>query len=132
MDPRPYQPCDRDACLALADAPTPEFAAFLGNPANCTVLEHDGRVVGCGGFLISGNSAILIHGVIHRDFRRMGLGRFLLLYRLRQISQSAEFARVSCPPQFAPFYEKQGFRSQTDCRTGQTLVELVMKLKVCP
>ena len=137
MEPRPYRPSDRDACLAVFDSNNlpdrPAFESFLGGPANFTVLEHEGGIVGCGGYSIGPEGiATLLHGMIRRDLRRMGLGRFLLLYRLRQISKSAidvRFAHLTTTPEAAPFYEKQGFKPSS-VREDGTLA-FVMKLTVC-
>ena len=92
MEPRPYlSSSDRAGCLALFDGDQPAereaFARFLDDcgPSTFTVLEHDGGLVGCGGWTIGTDGAAeLVWGTIRRDMRRLGLGRFLLLYRLAQ------------------------------------------------
>ena len=137
MEPRPYQPSDRAACLAVFDSnglsAREPFERFLDDPANFTVLEHDGSIAGCGGYSIAlGGAAVLVHGMIRRDLQGIGLGRFLLLFRLRQISKSASeirFARLSTTQELAGFYQKQGFKPASAASGG--VVELVMKLAVC-
>jgi GNAT superfamily N-acetyltransferase len=138
VEPRPYQASDRDACLAVFDSTAvdgrDEFEHFLdsGYAANCTVLDHDGSILGCGGFSIENGVATLKHGMIRRDMRKMGLGRFLLMYRLRQITNSGtpvQFAKGRTTAQSAPFFEKQGFKVQ---RSHDGVVDLLMKLTVCP
>jgi N-acetylglutamate synthase-like GNAT family acetyltransferase len=139
VDPRPYLNSDRAGCLLLFDAlgiPGREaFERFLDSTAHFTVLEHDGVIAGCGGFTIDADSkaATLVWGMIRNDLRRLGLGRFLLMYRLRQITQSGldiAFVHLTAPAGMAGFYEKQGFKRQPST-SGET-VELVMKMKVCP
>ncbi|HEY3835904.1 MAG TPA: GNAT family N-acetyltransferase [Bryobacteraceae bacterium] len=140
MDPRPYSSTsDRSACLALLiggkSAEHDEFARFLDDcdPAAATVLEHDGKIAGFGGWVIDEDGAAeLVRAVIRSDLRRMGLGRFLVMYRLRQITQSGReiaFVRARVPAEAAGFYEKQGFKRQPGGMGGS--VELVMKMKVC-
>lgn len=140
MEPRPYSlSSDRATCLSLFDgggaAERQQLEGFLDHsePAKFTVLEHDGAVVGCGGWVIDEDGAAqLVWGVIRHDLRRMGLGRFLVMYRLRQITQSRQdiaLVRASVPAEAVGFYEKQGFKRQVG--GGGDRIELVMKLKVC-
>ena len=139
MEPRNYQPHDCDACLAVFDSNgltgRQAFEQFLNAiPANFTVLLHNDEVVGCGGYLIADGSATLIHGMIHRNFQRMGLGRFLLLYRLREISKSTAgghigIARLTAAHSDVAFYQKQGLKLSGSADAEH--VDLVMKLTVC-
>jgi len=50
VEPRPYRPSDRDACLAGFDSNNlpgrPAFESFLDDPSNLTVLEHEGAAHG--------------------------------------------------------------------------------------
>jgi len=140
MEPRVYSRSDRDACLAVFDSNAlparEEFEQFLdaGDLSNFTVLEHDGSIVGCGGFVLRGNVAILLNGIIRKDMQRMGLGRFLLMYRLRQISRAPgqfDGVNVEVLPQWAAFYEKQGFKRRQQQDTSGP-AQLFMKLTVCP
>jgi len=127
MEIRPYAPEDAAGCLALCDeALRPAFRQFLDTPGNLHVMEHEDRVVGCGGYSIdSPSSASLRWGMIHAECRRMGLGRFLLLFRLRELGKAGGIATVtvSPPDEFAGFYVKQGFHP-----AGSVLVK---KLTVC-
>ena len=143
MDIRLYQEGDRPACLQVFDSLAPHlvdpnlrpaFEKFLDDPAGVYfVLEHDEAIAGCGGFALSSdrNTATLLWGMVRNDCRRLGLGRFLLLYRIREIGKAGEpqMVRVEVPPQSAPFYERQGFRVQS---AGKEWVELIKKLTVCP
>jgi ribosomal protein S18 acetylase RimI-like enzyme len=104
-----------------------DFEQFLTSPGTFFVMEHDQKLVGYGGFSIQNASAAALRwGTIHPDFRRMGLGRFLLMYRMREIGRAGNIATVSVqpPPEFSGFYEKQGFRP-----AGTVLLK---KLAVCP
>ncbi len=144
MEVLDYLPFHHEACLAILDSNTPQFfqpaeresfAQFLQNP-NCTylVMEHDDAIVGCGGFYLdnSKTQAHLRWGMIHYNAQRQGLGRFLLLYRIREIGKAGDVESVSLQtsPVVASFYEKQGFKRVQP--THHQLVDMVMKLTVCP
>jgi N-acetylglutamate synthase-like GNAT family acetyltransferase len=137
MDLRPYGSIDRDACLAIFDSPSPSerarFDEFLKAPDGpYFVMEHDGAVVGCGGYTVGPEPdvATLVWGIIRNDLRRQGLGRFLLMFRLREIGKAGSIQRVlvETSQDTAKFYESQGFKvaGETDGR-----VVLVKKLTVC-
>ncbi len=150
MDIRAYRPDDRDACLAIFDSNTPdyfrpeeraEFAAFLENPrCSYVVMEHEGAIVGCGGFHVrSGEPAAhLTWGIVRRELHRKGLGRFLLLYRLREIGKAdgVQMVLVATSQLTAPFFESQGFKVMSVRKGGYApgldRVDMVMKLAVCP
>lgn len=83
MDFRPYTPADHAACAALCGPFTP--------PTYFYVLDHDGQILGCGGFTHDGE---LVLGTVHPDFRRQGLGRFLLLARLRELAKLPGLTRA--------------------------------------
>jgi GNAT superfamily N-acetyltransferase len=99
MELRPYLASDRDACLAIFDSNVPEFLdaaargrleRFLDRPEGpYFVMEHDGALAGCGGYVaVAGeNVATLLWGMVRRDAQRLGLGRFLLMYCLREIGK---------------------------------------------
>lgn len=138
MEIRPYAPADADACLTVYDSYAPEpgeraaFAAFLAAPAGAyLVMEHEDRILGCGGFTVAPPEARLTWGMVHREAARQGLGRFLLLYRLKEIGKSAGvlFAGVSVPREFAGFFARQGFK-ELPAPPGR--VEMQRKLQVCP
>ena len=138
MEIRPYKLEDREACLSVFDSlgePSrwPEFAAFLEKPpAVYLVLEHDGRLIGCGGFHAEAGHAVarLEWGMIQRDLQRQGLGRYLLLYRLKEIGRVAgvQHVELTAPPGIAPFFEKYAFRVAGE---DSGLVCMRMKLQVC-
>jgi N-acetylglutamate synthase-like GNAT family acetyltransferase len=143
MDVRPYQPSDCLACLAVFHSLTPAlldpatlpiFEAWLDNPTGqYFVMQHDESVAGCGGYSFSpdGTAATLQWGMVHRNSQKMGLGRFLLLYRIREIGKAgtANLVFAHPPRPSAGFFEKQGFRVNLP---GPDRIELVRKLTVCP
>ncbi len=94
-------------------------------PAHFVVMEHEGSVVGCGGYTSDGE---LLLGTIRPDLRRQGLGRFLLLARLREVAKlpGVSHARLRAPAEFAGFYLKLGFKP-----TGSE-GEMQLRLDVCP
>jgi N-acetylglutamate synthase-like GNAT family acetyltransferase len=142
MDLRAYLPTDREACLAILDSNMPHFFAgedrtrfesFLDQGgATYFVMEHDGAVIGCGGYRIAEESGVatLVWGMVRRDFQKMGLGRLLLMYRLREIGKASgiERVRLETPPLSAAFFEGQGFKV-VNIASGH--VEMMKKMSVC-
>ncbi len=148
VDIRAYLPSDRDACLAVFDSNMPEFFAlseraefekFLGSPGAYFVMEHEDAIVGCGGYAVAddANLASLVWGMVRRDSHRLGLGRFLLMYRLREIGklEGVQVVRLDTSQRAAGFYEAQAFRVvgvvQDGYGPGLDRVEMVKKLVVC-
>jgi N-acetylglutamate synthase-like GNAT family acetyltransferase len=150
VDVRPYLPADRDACLAVLDSNTPDF--FLSQERrhfeeflehlNCSyfVMEQESAIVGCGGYVITEDMSVarLVWGMVHRDWLRQGLGRFLLLFRLREVTKAGgvQTIRLETSQHSAPFFESQGFKVVRVTKDGRAegldRVELTMKLTVCP
>ncbi|HEY3838335.1 MAG TPA: GNAT family N-acetyltransferase [Bryobacteraceae bacterium] len=138
MDLRPYSDADRDACGALADRDfpardRPAFETFLASPGGpFFVMEHEGRVVGCGGYVMEAEDSLatLVWGMIRPEVRRQGLGRYLLMYCLREIGKAGgiDRVRVETSKDVAGFYERQGFRVAS---INGDRVELVKRLSVC-
>jgi N-acetylglutamate synthase-like GNAT family acetyltransferase len=149
MDLRPYMPVDRDACLAIFDSNTPQFfdpgeratfEAFLDRlDGHYVVMEHEGALVGCGGYTITAEErlASLVWGMVRRDSHKLGLGRYLLLFRLREIGKSGDIQLVhlDTSQRAAPFFERQGFKVirvvPDGYGNGLDRVEMVKKLIVC-
>ena len=143
MDIRPYESRDRASCLDVFDSLTPAlpdsslrplFESWLDHAAGpYFVMEHEESVAGCGGYSISpdGTTATLHWGMVGQSSQRMGLGRFLLMYRIREIGKAGSvglvFARPPRPS--VGFFEKQGFRVNS---IEEGRVELIRKLTVCP
>lgn len=152
MEARRYATQDRDACLLLFDSNTPEyflpqervqFEAWLdSNPEHYFVLEHDGLIVACGGFALppSGSTmASLTWGMVGRQWRRQGLGRFLLMFRMREMSKSGaeiQMVNLETTPQAAPFFASQGFQTARVIKDGYApgldKLQMVRKMAVCP
>jgi N-acetylglutamate synthase-like GNAT family acetyltransferase len=144
MDIRIYHAQDREACLAVFDsnvgsgffAPDERtaFAEFLDNPKGTyLVMEHDSRLVGCGGYSAEAGAPVagLTWGMIHRELHRQGLGRYLLLYRMKEIGRvpGVQTVQLRTTTEVAPFFEKYAFRVVGTAEGG--LVEMRMKLQVC-
>ena len=141
MDVSPYLPADKDACLAVFDSNLPDFfapderalfATFLEDPGSYCVMEHNDALVACGGFRVIGDAGRLTWGMIRRDLHRQGLGRFLLLFRLREMTRhhpGVEMVTLETSQLAAPFYESQGFRFTRSTSAG--LVEFTKRLTVC-
>jgi GNAT superfamily N-acetyltransferase len=95
------------------------------------VMENDGIPVGCGGYSLSddGSCATLRWGMVDRGAQKNGLGRFLLMFRMREISRHGTVGAVLAHPPAASagFYAKEGFR----VNNGAPL-EMIRKLTVCP
>jgi N-acetylglutamate synthase-like GNAT family acetyltransferase len=119
MDIRPYQPADRESCLAL----DPNFDATAGSGF---VLVHEDAILGCAGYTLTPPAARLTHIVIRPDVRRKALGRFLLMYCLREISRAGDIETVIAepPPEASPFFLAQGFHPAH-------AHQFIKKLKVC-
>ncbi|HEY6391385.1 MAG TPA: GNAT family N-acetyltransferase [Bryobacteraceae bacterium] len=143
MELRSYSSADRDLCLAVFDSNTPrvfdpgarrEFEEFLDR-RDCPyfVMEHDGAIVGCGGYAIEQALARLVWGMVRCDSHGLGLGRYLLLFRLREITKAGgiQTVHLETPRHSAQFYEKQGFKV-IGAASGLDRVEMMMKLVVCP
>ena len=107
------------------------FELFLRSPSKTYfVVEHEGAIVGCGGFEAQATEARLAWGTIRGDLQRQGLGRYLLLYRLKAIGNLAgiEFVHAVVPSPLARFYEKCGLKPQSE---GEGMTRMRMKLQVC-
>jgi N-acetylglutamate synthase-like GNAT family acetyltransferase len=150
MDIRRYLPADRDACLAVFDSNTPkffrsherrDFEEFLDGPG-CSyfVMEHDAAIVGCGGYFVTEEKTLarLVWGMVRHDLQRQGLGRFLLLFRLREIAKAGgvQMVCLDTSQNTAVFFESQGFKVRRVTKDGYAArldrVEMAMKLTVCP
>jgi N-acetylglutamate synthase-like GNAT family acetyltransferase len=139
MDLRPYQPTDREACLNIFDSNFPretrgQFERFLEqSPATYFVMEHEGALLACGGYHLDAHQglATLVWGMVRRSSQKMGLGRYLLMYRLREIGKEGGIDRVclQTPPESAKFFEGQGFKVAS---VANGSVGLLKKLTVCP
>lgn len=126
MEARPYQPADRDACLALFDenAPEhfgrnerPEFAAYLdGAPAPFRIIEEAGRVLACGGIQLfpeQGNAEFR-WVMAARAAQGRGCGRRLMLLGARDALE-ADIREILAytTPGSAGFFRALGLPAET-------------------
>lgn len=144
---REYQPTDREACLALLDANTPEFFApkeradfeeFLDDiPGTYLVLvDGAGQVIGCGGYIPvpETREAHTSWGMVHPDVKGKGLGRKLFEARLHAVQErgDADRMRVITSQMTAPFFQHLGFtetrREADKIAPGIDEVELWLEL----
>jgi ribosomal protein S18 acetylase RimI-like enzyme len=150
MDIRPYEPGDRASCLAIFDSLTPAlldssalqlFELWLYQRAGLYfVVEHEESIVGCGGYSFSPDQSVatLRWGMVRHSSQKMGLGRFLLMYRIREIGKEGTVGVVVAhsPRPSVGFFEKQGFRvngiEKDAYAPGVDRLELIKKLTVCP
>jgi len=122
MQYRPYQAMDHAACLEILASNLeryfsfhdPElYREFLARlPGFCGVVEDpEQRAVACGGFCIEGPTAVLTWGMVHADRHRRGIGRFLLIERLRGIAERPGVERIvmNTAAPVLGFYERMGF-----------------------
>ncbi len=114
MEMRLYRQQDRDACLAIVNGGA-AFESFLDRPGeHFYVLDHDGAIAGCGGFRLNAEqtAATLEWGAVAEPLRRKGIGRYLLMARLKEISRFPNVAFVSAtvPNEYGEFFARQGFR----------------------
>lgn len=140
MDIRTFTPADKSQCLALFDGNMPAFfdqterAAFeswLDRPqGSYYVMEHEGRVVACGGVALENPQlASLTWLIVGAGLQRQGLGKFLVFYCLRSLPPTVTHVRLTTIPAVTGFFEKQGFHVQPS--SGRE-VEMIKKLLVCP
>lgn len=120
---RDYNAADYDACAAVYASNVPELypetvltecLTFLGEGTSYhLVVEHEGRVIGCGGLELRGEGpfAHLVFGFIHRDYQKKGFGTSLLAARLSLLQHEAENITVHLEtgPEVAPFFARIGF-----------------------
>lgn len=142
MDVRTYLVSDREACLQILDSNIPDFFSpdvapkfvkFLESAGSTYfVMEHGGMLVGCGGYELGGETgrANLVWGMVRRECQKMGLGRFLLMYRLREIGKigGIDNVHLDAPARTASFFAGQGFKVASP---GAEWVGMVKRLTVC-
>jgi ribosomal protein S18 acetylase RimI-like enzyme len=120
---REYTNAERAACLAIFDSNAErffspgdreDFATFLASPPGFFgVLEDDqGAILGCGGIGVRPGSAVLTWGMVHASRHGQGLGKLLLLSRLRRLVDMPGVEKVvlNTSDETVGFYEKMGFR----------------------
>lgn len=91
-----------------------EFTDFLERGTSYfLVVEHENEIVGCGGLELSGHGPLawLIHGMIHQDRQKKGLGTTLLAARLALLEPDGQpvQVRLRAGTAAASFYDRFGF-----------------------
>jgi len=134
---RPYEPTDRDACLAVLRSNLPEYAAphevedfarFLDRFTAWDVVyevgSRDGEVVACGGFArdAAKGEATFCWGLVRRDLHRQGIGTRLTLTRLARLvdHEGVEGVRLDTSQRTAAFFARFGFRDDKVTPDGYT------------
>ena len=120
---REYQPEDFEACLEIYRSNTPDllpeegleaFAEFLNvGTSYILVIEYDGELVACGGLELIGDSdsATLVHGMVHGEYHRRGLGTTLLAARIALLETEDRPMELwlRTTRHSVPFYGRFGF-----------------------
>lgn len=121
---RPYIPADRESCLAVFDANTPQyfdsserasFVEFLDAPRGrfAVVLDDHGSVIGCGGIIVNQErgEGHLEWGMIAPHRQGQGLGRAFTMERLRWLAEDPAVKRIlmDTSQRTVGFYERLGF-----------------------
>lgn len=143
---REYASADREGCLAVMDANTPDyfaaveraaFEAFLDDiPGTYLVLEDAGRIIGCGGYIPLPETRVAhtSWGMVHPDYKGQGLGKRLFQARIDAVKtrRDADRIRVVTSPQTASFFLPYGFvetrREKDGNAPGIDLVEMWLEL----
>lgn len=124
MSLRPYQPTDKDACMAVFHSNRPkfftteeiqEFSQFL-DKALCPYFvqeSEDKQIVGCGGYFFNEERSRggLAWGMVHQDYHGQGLGKLLTLFRLVKLTEEIPTGelRIDTSHHTEAFYAKFGF-----------------------
>ncbi len=105
---------DRDWLIEFLDSPDgPNF-----------VMLDKNKIIGYGGYEISDfyNRAVLTFGMLDSNYHKLGLGKYLLAYRLLHIAQQKElltdFVIVDTTPSVAKFFEHFGFKQISVWKKG--------------
>ena len=123
MRVRTYTAADRESCLALLEANTPQhfgpeerpaFAAYLGgSPAPFFVVESAGMILACGGIEVFGNREVAEFRwvMVSPSAQKGGLGRLLMLLSLDHLVRHTAIRHVlvHTSQTSAAFFSKLGF-----------------------
>lgn len=86
------------------------FCGVLFNWSRFQVIEQEGDIVGCALLNSYATHCELAYVFVKRQYRHQGLGSQIVQTLIQQSSQAVYLA---CKPQVVPFYEHQGFTTQT-------------------
>lgn len=120
---REFHEDDLEACLDIHRSNEPDylepggihgFVEFLARGTSYyLVVEHDGKIVACGGLELAGDSdhTTLVYGLVHRQFHGKGFGSTLLAARLSLLEHEGGPVPVwmSTSLAAASFYGRFGF-----------------------
>jgi len=123
LEARTYTVSDKARCLSIFRSNVPKFfesnelidyEKFLDNlPCDYLVVHDHEKVLGCGGYDVDKDSGDcrLSWGMIDAHHHRKRIGQFLLLIRLRLISEDSAARRVlmNTSQYSSGFFEKFGF-----------------------
>ena len=129
---RSYSSHDKEACLKIFDSNVPrgyflshergEYESFLDNlPGPYLVVEDESEIVACGGFAPRRSevgAVSLCWGMITETRHRTGLGRFLLIERLRRLSRKTSVVIANTSQHSCGFFSKSGFRTHRVVKDG--------------
>ncbi|BDC49385.1 hypothetical protein F183_A17010 [Bryobacterales bacterium F-183] len=92
------------------------------------MVDLGGQLGACGGF--DASTGELLWGMVRPDLERKGLGRYLLLFRLKELGKVPGLVTVRAvvPAAYARFYEKNGMKL---AGISGEMAEFRMKLQVC-
>jgi GNAT superfamily N-acetyltransferase len=126
---REYTNADKEACTAIFTTNTPDFfrehelddfVSFLDRlPCPYFVVENEnGEMTACGGY--APQRGRLCYGMVARAYHRQGIGRFLLMERLKHWFQHHGPAHVSLKTSqhSAGFFAKAGFITRNITKDG--------------
>jgi GNAT superfamily N-acetyltransferase len=84
------------------------------DPASCFVAEHNGNRAGTAVVMIYGAEVAWIGMIlVHPDFRRRGIGRFLMEHCLGHLRErGVRCVKLDASPFGKPLYEQLGFREE--------------------
>ncbi|WP_345735768.1 GNAT family N-acetyltransferase [Prosthecobacter algae] len=122
---RQYRESDFEACRMLCDLNAPgrfprgtaeaQIEYLQTVPERNLVAEVDGQVIGCGGYLLNHpNHAILVFGLVHPAYQKMGVGRLLFFARIVQMPliRTDTIIQIATVKAALPYYRQFGFEPQ--------------------
>ncbi len=129
MNIRTFKESDEAGCVAIFNSIDDDFFAQLNaddfrrwilrslNTDNhfYYVVEDEGEMVGCGGFIIREDvsEAIVAWGMVHPDHQKKGYGLELLEFRINEIKKRMAHGKIvtlDTTQQTYEFFEKLGFK----------------------
>lgn len=123
---RPYTAADQQDCIAAFKSNIPKFFAphelvdfedwlrhVEQQNEHYYIAELDGEVIACGGFSIYPDKklATMAWGLVHNSLHKKGIGKALLLHRIKMIRSVHPQCTIGLDTtqHSFPFFEKLGF-----------------------